>query len=105
MPTHLVALALSATLIAAAADTMPHFDARPGCQVGAQTGVDVRPNVAACVQEEQQARNDLIKEWRQFSNSDKRSCVAQAESGGPPSYIELLTCLQIARDVVGMKID
>ncbi|MEA2980368.1 MAG: hypothetical protein QOF09_2191 [Alphaproteobacteria bacterium] len=105
MPAHLAALALSATLIAATGSSVPDFDARPSCQAGAQSGVDFQPNVSSCVQDEQQAKSDLVKEWGQFSGSDKDSCVAEAESGGPRSYIELLTCLQVARDAAGMHVD
>jgi hypothetical protein len=99
MPFPLASLALSASLLVTASESVPNFDPWPGCFVGAQTGVELRPNVAACVRHEQQARNSLLKRWHRFSMSDKNSCVAAAESAGPPSYIELLTCLDIAGNV------
>jgi hypothetical protein len=96
MPPLLVPLALSASLLIAASSSVPNFDPGPGCQIGAQTGVELHPNVAACVRQEQRAKNSLRKDWQSFSESDKNSCVANALSDGPPSYIELLTCLEIA---------
>jgi hypothetical protein len=105
MPSQLVALALGTSLLVAASDSVPTFDPRPSCLAGAQTGVELRPNVAGCVQDEEQARASLLKHWQQFRASDKRSCVADAESGGPASYIELQTCLEIARGAKGMNVE
>jgi hypothetical protein len=107
MPSHLVSLTLSASLLlvaasgstlAASSGSVPAFDPEPSCRAGAQTGVELQPNVAGCVQDEEQARTNLVKEWQQFSRNAKSSCVAEAESGGPRSYIELLTCLEVGRD-------
>jgi len=112
MRSHFVSLAVGASLffaasnaVLAASDSVPTFDPTPSCRVGAQTGVDLQPNVAGCVQDEEQARTSLVKEWRQFSWNDKSTCVAEAESGGPRSYIELLTCLEIGRDAKSMNIE
>ena len=110
MSSPLVSLAFSAGLLLAASasalatsDSVPTFDPRPSCRAGAQTGVELQPNAAGCVQDEEQARASLVKEWRQFSRNDKNSCVAEAESGGPQSYIELQTCLEVGRDAKGMQ--
>jgi hypothetical protein len=106
MPTPLVSLALGASLLlVATSNSVPAFDPGPSCRAGAQTGVDLQPNVAVCVQDEEQAKSSLVKEWRQFSQNDKSTCVAEAESGGPRSYIELLTCLEIGRDAKSMNIE
>jgi hypothetical protein len=106
MPAPLVSLALGASLfLVAASDSVPTFDPSPSCRAGAQTGVDLNPNVAGCVQDEEQARASMVKEWQQFSRNDKSSCVAEAESGGPRSYIELLTCLEVGRDAKDTNIE
>ena len=105
MPSHLATLALSVTLLAAAPGSVPNFDARPGCSAGADAGIDIQPNIAACVQSEEQAKNELIKDWQNFSGTAKNQCVAEIRSGGPPSYIELLTCLEMERDADSMQTD
>jgi hypothetical protein len=53
--------------------------------------------VEGCFDDEKTAREQLVKEWRQFSGSDKTSCTDQTEYYHP-SYVELLSCLEIARD-------
>ena len=113
MPSRLVSLALGASLffaasdsvLLAASDSVPTFDPGPSCRAGAETGVDLQPNVSACVQDEEQAKVSLLKEWPQFSRDDKSTCVAEAESGGPRSYIELLTCLETGRDAKSMNVE
>lgn len=92
------ALALSAVLLVAAADGVPHFDPRQGCQAGADSGVDLQPNVDGCVASEMQTRSSLVEQWKNFSAADRTNCVDETSMGGPPSYIEILTCLEIARD-------
>lgn len=98
MPMLLTNLALAGVLFVAATADVPHFDARKGCQAGADTGVDLQPNVDECVSSEMQARSLLVAQWKHFSAADKASCVGETSMGGPPSYIEILTCIEIARD-------
>jgi hypothetical protein len=46
--------------------------------------------------DEQQALDQLQTQWSQFAPSDKAMCTSLTTEGGgvPPSYVELLTCLQ-----------
>jgi hypothetical protein len=56
-----------------------------------------------CIQAEQVDRETMIKEWSTFSADDKRHCIALATTGGESSYTELLTCLEMARDVRALR--
>ena len=55
------------------------------------------------MQSEQAVREELKKEWSTFSAADKQHCVSLAKTGGESSYTELLTCLEMARDVRAMR--
>jgi len=52
-----------------------------------------------CVQSEQSVRDEIKKEWSTFSPADKTHCVALSKTGGESSYTELITCMEMARDV------
>jgi len=52
-----------------------------------------------CVKAEQADRETMIKEWSTFSSGDRTHCIAEATMGGSSSYTELITCLEMARDV------
>src|SRR3974390_416657 len=56
-------------------------------------------NFDQCVQSEQATREQLIKEWSGFNSDDKTHCIAETTMGGESSYTELVTCLEMARDV------
>jgi hypothetical protein len=57
-----------------------------------------------CLKAEQVDRDTIQKEWSTFSASDKTHCTAEATMGGESSYTDLLTCLEMARDVRQMKL-
>jgi hypothetical protein len=48
--------------------------------------------------DEKMAREKLMSRWAQFERSDKDTCEATIRAAGP-SYVALLTCLEIAEEV------
>jgi hypothetical protein len=56
-----------------------------------------------CMKAEQADRETMIKEWSTFSSDDRTHCINEATMGGSSSYTDLLTCLEMARDVRQLK--
>ena len=79
--------------VATVADAVPIFDVEKTCQGTEIAAVFAGQNLETCVQIEEAARDQLKKEWGEFSAA-KRDCVATVKIGGPPSYAELVTCLR-----------
>jgi hypothetical protein len=52
-----------------------------------------------CAQDEAAARDQLQPVWNQSSAADKAACLKETNIDGSPSYVELLTCLEMDRDV------
>ena len=52
-----------------------------------------------CMRDENEARKEVEAMWPQVSSADRIACVSEVTSGGYASYIELITCLEMARDV------
>lgn len=106
-PFQRLALAAAAAMLLAAAfmastqalEALPQFDAGPGCRAGAASGIATQPDIDGCVRKELEARDTLAREWGGFAAADRTRCVEKTRMGGPPSYIEVQTCLEIARDV------
>jgi hypothetical protein len=94
----LTTLILAASLVAATAQEPPKFDAAPGCRAGANSGVKPKADIDSCLRSEHEARDQLARQWGEFDAADKTRCVGKTHMGGPPSYIEVLTCLELARD-------
>jgi hypothetical protein len=92
------ALVLGTSLIVGVANQVPVFNIQPSCKAAGNTGGTVRRD--ACLRTEREARDQLSKEWSGFVAADRTRCVETATMGGASrSYVELLTCLEIARDV------
>ena len=75
-------------------DTVPKFDIAKECRFesGSSNAVD------RCARDEADARQQLETEWSQFVRADKSVCFGEATSGGLASYVDLLICLEMARD-------
>jgi hypothetical protein len=51
-----------------------------------------------CSQDEAEALEQLKANWAQFTGVDKGTCHSVATVGRLASYVELLTCLEMARE-------
>jgi hypothetical protein len=96
MPLSISVVFLSSQLVLAVADRLPKFDVAQGCR---QAVTATTASMKSCLNDEQGARNTLTKTWTQFSAGAKRNCIDETSMDGTPSYVELLTCLQMAADV------
>jgi hypothetical protein len=52
-----------------------------------------------CFNQEQIARDMLVKQWPGFTAQERSICAQEAKQAGPPSYIAWLTCLQINQNL------
>ena len=96
-------LALGAALLLTVADGVPSLNVEPGCRAAAKMGNNVDRSLRQCMADENEARAQLEKEWAQFSVALRERCVATTRSGGDPSYVEVLVCLQMGRDAAKME--
>ena len=94
MPMYLPIVLAVAMHVSPAADTVPKLDVARECRAE----VYDQQAQKACVDEENQTRQELAKEWSSFDAADRRLCGQEAEMGGASSYAEFLTCLEMARD-------
>lgn len=103
------ALALGASLMLPVAESVPSLNVEQVCQgIAQQGGVTFHdPAIAQekknCIETEQAVRDQLSKQWPDFSADDKNHCVNESRMGGDSSYTELLTCLEMARDVRNLR--
>jgi hypothetical protein len=92
-----IATLILSVAAAAAGDRVPTFQVEPHCRAVA---AEARPvgDPAVCVQDEQKARAQLVKEWNQFTRLDKDHCLPLSRMAPEPTYSGLLTCLEVERD-------
>jgi hypothetical protein len=97
-------LVLLAASVPARADDVPQLNIDPVCRgiskQSAGPGEKGLPDLgfSQCMQSEQAMRQKLVGEWSTFSASEKSNCVGEETSVPLPSYTDLVTCLEMARD-------
>lgn len=74
---------------------VPQLDISPSCRAATSTAITLKRSVESCERAEMEARDKLQQEWSQYTDMQQGHCVRLSSLGGSPSYIELLTCLEI----------
>jgi hypothetical protein len=96
----LTAGALALGVFVAVAQEVPKLDVAPLCRAQAKAAQDLGD---ACMADEKKAQAELVRRWAEFAPASKTRCTGMVEGiAGAQSYVELLTCLQIAVDVKGL---
>src|SRR5260370_8174861 len=99
------ALVLGVSVGIPAVGKVPSLNVEQVCQgIAQQGGVSFRdPNIAVekknCMDSEHSTRDEIAKQWSSFSAADKTACTNEATMAGESSYTELLTCLEMPRDL------
>jgi len=75
------------------------LDVGPSCEAAARGAAVIGRDKAACMGDERTAQDEIVKNWSQYNPDDKTQCVGMVKTGGPPSYVELQSCLEMMRDV------
>jgi hypothetical protein len=79
----------------AATEAVPKFDIVRECRFegGSTVAFD------RCSNDEATALQKLQNAWPQFSDADKKTCIASATIGEMASYVDLQICLEMSHDV------
>jgi hypothetical protein len=98
MPLSFPIVALGSQLVMMVADRPPDFDMARTCKLdldatyGSDTGRD-----NTCIRDEKNAHQLLQTEWLKYPSKAREGCASQETIGGTPSYVSLLTCLQMSQ--------
>ncbi|MBN9050039.1 MAG: hypothetical protein J0H78_11290 [Rhizobiales bacterium] len=90
---------------AARADTVPRYDVQSACRGAAAAAVAPGRTSQSCENDETSARDTLDKQWSDYPDADRARCVRASSLGGPASYVDLLTCLDMAKSVRALPKD
>jgi hypothetical protein len=95
-------VALGTQLVMTVADGVPKYDIARGCRLDNTQAFDLNAGLnetqKKCVSDERGAMAQLETQWSQFRDTDRAVCTSDSNVGGTPSYVGLLTCLQMAKD-------
>jgi hypothetical protein len=71
--------------------------AAAGVMVNLMGGSTAQNDVQICLEGENKARQQMIKDWSTFQPSDREGCIQTR--GYLPSYVEWLTCFEMNKSV------
>lgn len=81
--------------MAEAGERLPTYNVEATCRAAPTLGAGNGNTDENCVRDETQARRQLGQLWSTFDGERREMCVREASNGGSPSYVDLLTCLQM----------
>jgi len=93
----LLPVVLTVSHLVLATNSIPNFNVERTCRPASVAAVSPGRDASACQRDEQDARSKLEKEWDQYTAAQRSKCSGFAALDGAPSYIELLTCLEMAK--------
>src|SRR3984957_19443594 len=108
-PALLLGTLLGAHPVLQVSDSVPVLNVEQVCQgIAQQGGVTFHDSAVGeekknCLDSEQSTRDEIVKQWSTFTAPDKTACTNESRMGGESSYTELLTCLEMARDVRNLR--
>jgi hypothetical protein len=98
---------LSAASAAAAKDGgPPTIDIQKTCRenvnaLGTILGGEIKQDMSACLMDEQEARDQLVKNWATYPAIAKARCVQPQDY--LPGYVEWQSCIEMTRDVLKLR--
>jgi hypothetical protein len=75
--------------------TPPELDVKATCRRAQPLSQGQGDAYQGCLNDETAAQKELARLWSTFKASSQRTCTEETKIGGAPSYVELLTCLQL----------
>ena len=90
-------LALLVLATAARAESgPPDLNIERTCQSAASASVSDNASQEGCLRSERESRDEVKRRWNEFTPAAKNQCEKQFQAGGFPSYVEMVTCLELA---------
>ena len=81
----------------------PTLQVGPSCEAAGRGAIVLGRNKEACLADETTAQDTLKQNWSKYVASDKSDCLGMVTTGGPASYVELLSCVEILRDARNIR--
>ena len=98
------ALALAFLAGPARADAVPRLDVEKTCNSAGRADIGSsateEESRRGCLRSENEAKREAERRWGDYTPAAKKQCQSQFEAGGYPSYVEMVTCLELASGTV-----
>ncbi len=80
---------------AVSASELPHFNIEATCRAAPSLQGGIQNPYPSCMKDEEAALTELKRTWTTYNPGNRSECVSFGKMGSAPSYVEVLTCLQM----------
>jgi len=80
---------------AVSASELPRFNIEATCRAAPSMQGGVQNPYPSCMKDEEAALGELKRTWTTYNTGSQSECVSFGKMGSAPSYVEVLTCLQM----------
>jgi hypothetical protein len=77
------------------ASEVPRLNIEAGCRAAPRLLAQDPNPYDQCMKDERAARSELENKWAGYAPEHRQLCVRETSLDGMPSYVEVLTCLQM----------
>jgi|SRR6185312_11656557 hypothetical protein len=79
------------------ADNVPTLKYEASCRAAVAAAALQNRSENSCLEDEKAAHAKLQQDWSTFTPQQRSHCVRLSMTGGMPSYVELLTCVEMSK--------
>jgi|SRR5688500_733409 hypothetical protein len=83
------------TSVTVSASELPHFNIEATCRAAPSLQGGIQNPYPSCMTDEEAALTELKRTWTTYNAGRRSECTSFGQMGNAPSYVVVLTCLQM----------
>jgi hypothetical protein len=84
---------------------LPKLDIKATCRRAQPLSTGEKSAYQSCMDDEVQAQKQLSHKWSSFKAAARATCTQETRIGGAPSFVELVTCLELDQQAAEARIE
>ena len=84
---------------------LPKLDIKATCRRAQPLSVGEKSAFQSCMDGEVRAQKQLSHKWSSFKAAARAICTQETRIGGAPSFVELITCLELDQQAAAARIE
>lgn len=83
---------------------LPKLDIQATCRRAQPLAAGEKSAYQSCVDDEVRAQKELSHKWSRYKAAARATCTQETRIGGTPSFVELVTCLELDQQAAEARI-
>jgi hypothetical protein len=83
---------------------LPKLDVKATCRRAQPLAAGEKSAYQSCIDDEIRAQKELSHKWSRYKAAARATCTQETRIGGTPSFVELVTCLELDQQAAEARI-